>query len=162
MNNKTKIMIAATFAMSTIIAGCQTTAILPAPTTQPVTAQALQAYNWQLVDAKLSNGDQVNALFFDPAKPLTLNFMDDNGRNYVAFVNTCNRMSAGYSVTDGNVQIKNGISTMMACPEPQASFDTAALTTVKGDFSISKNAKNVPILTIKNDDHVAHFEAVAK
>ena len=114
------------------------------------------------MQSKLSNGDQVDALFFDPAKPLTLSFMNDNGRNYVAFMNTCNSISAGYSVANGNVQITNGISTMMACPEPQASFDRATLATVKGNFSLSKNAKNVPILTINNDDHVAHFKAVAK
>ena len=50
----------------------------------------------------------------------------------------------------------------MQCPEPQASFDTAALATVQGKYSLSKNANNVPILTIKNDDQVAHFKAVSK
>ena len=88
--------------------------------------------------------------------------MNDNGRNYVAFMNTCNNMSAGYSVVNGDVQIKNGISTMMACPEPQASFDTATLATVQGKYSLSKNAKNVPVLTIKNDNQVAYFKAVSK
>jgi heat shock protein HslJ len=162
MKSINKIMMAATFAAGTLAAGCQTTANLPAPVNQPITADVLQSYNWQLVDAKRSNGEQVSPLFFDPAKPLTLSFMNDDGRNYVAFMNTCNNMGAGYSVVNGDVQIKNGISTMMACPEPQASFDTATLATVQGKYSLSKNAKNIPILTIKNDNQVAYFKAVSK
>lgn len=158
----TKMIMGATFVVGALTAGCQTTPTLPAPVSQPVTETALQAHNWQLVDAKRMNGERVTALFFDPAKPLTLSFMNDNGRNYVAFMNTCNNMSAGYSVVNGDVQIKNGISTMMACPEPQASFDTAAVATVQGKYSLSKNAKKVPILTIKNDNQVAYFKAVSK
>jgi len=162
MKNMTKMIMGATFVVGALTAGCQTTATLPAPVSQPVTETALQAHNWQLIDAKRMNGERVTALFFDPAKPLTLSFMNDNGRNYVAFMNTCNNMSAGYSVVNGDVQIKNGISTMMACPEPQASFDTAAVATVQGKYSLSKNAKKVPILTIKNDNQVAYFKAVSK
>ena len=162
MKNMTKMIMGATFVVGALTAGCQTTATLPAPVSQLVTETALQAHNWQLVDAKRMNGERVTALFFDPAKPLTLSFMNDNGRNYVAFMNTCNNMSAGYSVVNGDVQIKNGISTMMACPEPQASFDTAAVATVQGKYSLSKNAKKVPILTIKNDNQVAYFKAVSK
>ncbi len=162
MKNMTKMIMGATFVVGALTAGCQTTATLPAPVSQPVTETALQAHNWQLVDAKRMNGERVTALFFDPAKPLTLSFMNDNGRNYVAFMNTCNNMSAGYSVVNGDVQIKNGISTMMACPEPQASFDTAAVATVQGKYSLSKNAKKVPILTIRNDNQVAYFKAVSK
>ena len=162
MKNMTKMIMGATFVVGALTAGCQTTTTLPAPVSQPVTETALQAHNWQLVDAKRMNGERVTALFFDPAKPLTLSFMNDNGRNYVAFMNTCNNMSAGYSVVNGDVQIKNGISTMMACPEPQASFDTATMATVQGKYSLNKNANNVPILTIRNDNQVAHFKAVAK
>ncbi|MGX8220678.1 META domain-containing protein [Psychrobacter celer] len=162
MKNMTKMIMGATFVVGALSAGCQTTATLPAPVSQPVTETALQAHNWQLIDAKRMNGERVTALFFDPAKPLTLSFMNDNGRNYVAFMNTCNNMSAGYSIVNGDVQIKNGISTMMACPEPQASFDTAAVAAVQGKYSLSKNAKKVPILTIKNDNQVAYFKAVSK
>ena len=162
MKNMTTVMTVVTFAVGALAAGCQTTANLPAPVSQPITANVLQAHNWQLVDAKRSNGEQITQLFFDPAKPLTLNFMSDKGRDYVAFMNTCNNMSASYSVANGDVQIKNGISTMMACPEPQASFDTAATATVQGKYSLSNNAKNVPILTIKNDNQVAYFKAIAK
>ena len=161
MKNTTKIMMAATFIIGALAAGCQTTSIT-APVTQPVTSAALQAYNWQLVDAKLTNGDKVSQLFFDPTKPLTLNFMNNNGSDYVAFMNTCNNMSAGYSVVNGDVQIKNGISTMMACPKTQASFDTATLATVQGKYSLSKNVDNTLILTIKNDSQVAHFKAISK
>jgi heat shock protein HslJ len=85
-----------------------------------------------------------------------------NGDNRVTFMNTCNNMGAQYQVVNGNVQIENSISTLMACPEPQASFDTATLATVQGKYSLSKNASNLPILTITNASQVAHFKAVSK
>lgn len=163
MKNMTKMMMAATLAVGTLAAaGCQTTPSVTAPVTQPITVDALQAYNWQLVDAKRTNGDKVSQLFFDPSKPLTLNFFKDNGNDRVSFINTCNNMGANYSVVNGNVVLGNVLSTMMACPEPQASFDTATLATVQGKYSISTNASNTPILTIKNNSQVAHFKAVAK
>lgn len=162
MKNMTKMMMVATLAVGTLAAGCQTTPSVTAPVAQPVTNEALQAYNWQLVDAKRTNGDKISQLFINPAKPLTLNFFKDNGNNRVSFMNTCNNMGAQYSVVNGNVEIKNGISTLMACPEPQASFDTATLATVQGKYSINKNANNTPILTIKNDSQVAYFKAIAK
>ena len=162
MKNMTKIMMAATLTVGTLAAGCQTAPIVMAPVTQPITANALQAYDWQLVDAKRANGDKVTQLFFDPAKPLTLKFFKDNGNDRVAFANTCNNMGSDYKVVNGNVVLGNILSTMMACPEPQASFDTATLATVQGKYSISTNASNTPILTIKNNRQVAHFKAVAK
>ncbi len=162
MKNMTKVMMASVLAVGTLAAGCQTTPTVTAPVEQTITSNALQAYNWQLIDAKRSNGDKVTQLFFDPAKPLILNFMTANGDNRVAFMNTCNNMSAGYSIVDGNVQIQNGISTLMACPEPQASFDTATLATVQGKYSLSKNANNLPVLTITNANQVAQFKAISK
>ena len=162
MKNMTKMMMAATLAVGTLAAGCQTTPSVTAPVTQPITSNALQAYDWQLVDAKRSNGDKVSQLFFDPAKPLTLKFFKDNGNDRVSFMNTCNNIGASYSVVNGNVVLGNVMSTMMACPEPQASFDTATMATVQGKYSINNNANNVPILTIRNDNQVAYFKAVAK
>ena len=162
MKNMTKVMMASVLAVGTLAAGCQTTPTVTAPVEQTITSNALQAYNWQLIDAKRSNGDKVTQLFFDPAKPLILNFMTANGDNRVAFMNTCNNMSAGYSIVDGNVQVQNGISTLMACPEPQASFDTATLATVQGKYSLSKNANNLPVLTITNANQVAQFKAISK
>ena len=158
----TKIMMAATLAVGTLAAGCQTAPIVTAPVTQPITANALQAYDWQLVDAKRANGDKVTQLFFDPAKPLTLKFFKDSGNDRVAFANTCNNLAAGYSVVNGNVQLGGIRSTRKGCPEPLASFDTAAAATVQGKYSISTNASNTPILTIKNNSQVAHFKAVTK
>ena len=164
MKNMTKMMMAATLAVGTLAAaGCQTTTpSVTAPVTQPITADALQAHNWQLVDAKRTNGEKVSQLFFDPAKPLTLKFFKDGTTNRVTFTNTCNNMGASYSVVNGNVVLGNVMSTMMACPEPQASFDTATLATVQGKYSINNNANNMPVLTIKNDNQVAYFKAVAK
>lgn len=162
MKNMTKVMMAATLAVGTLAAGCQTTPGVTAPVAQTLTNDALQAHNWQLVDAKRTNGAKVTQLFFDPAKPLTLNFMKVNGNNRVTFMNTCNNMGAEYSIVDGNVKLNNVLSTMMACPEPQASFDTATMATVQGKYSLSKNANNVPMLTIENASQVAQFKAVSK
>ena len=163
MKNMTKIMMAATFAVGTLAAGCQTTTpSVTAPVTQPITSEALQAHNWQLVDAKRTNGEKVSQLFYNPAKPLTLKFFKDSGSDRVTFMNTCNNMGAEYSVVNGNVQLNNVLATMMACPEPQASFDTATMATVQGKYSINNNASNVPVLTIRNDKQVAYFKAVSK
>ena len=162
MRNTTKLMMAATLAVGTLAAGCQTSPAVTAPVTQPLTSNMLQAYDWQLVDATRTNGQKISQLFFDPAKPLTLKFFKDNGNDRVAFVNTCNNMGSDYKVVNGNLQLGNVLSTMMACPEPQASFDTATMATVQGKYSISKNANNTPILTIKNSNQVAHFKAVSK
>lgn len=163
MQNLTKVMMATVLAAGTLAAGCQTTPSVVTPTSQPITSNALQAYNWQLVDAKrASNGEKVSQLFYDASKPLILNFMNVNGDNRVAFMNTCNNLGAQYKIVNNNVQIENALSTMMACPEPQASFDTATMATVQGQYSLNKNANNVPILTITNQNQVAHFKAIAK
>lgn len=161
MRSITKIALAATLAVGTL-AGCQTTPSVTAPVAQPLTVNALEAYNWQLVDAKRANGDNVTQLFTMPNKPLTLNFFTDNGNQRVSFMNTCNNMGANYSIVNNNVQLGNVLSTMMACPEPQASFDTATMATVQGKYSLTNNANNVPILTIRNDNQVAQFKAVSK
>ena len=162
MKNMNKVMMASVLALGTLAAGCQTTPNMTTPIAQTITSNTLQAYNWQLVDAKRTNGEKVAQLFFDPAKPLTLNFMTENGENRVAFMNTCNSMSAGYSIVNGNVQIQNGISTLMACPEPQASFDTATLATVQGKYSLTKSGNKLPVLTITNANQVAQFKAISK
>ena len=162
MKNMTKLMMAATLTVGTLAAGCQTAPTVTAPVTQPITANALQSYDWQLVDATRTNGQKVTQLFFDPSKPLTLKFFKDNGNDRVSFVNTCNNMGSDYQVVNGNMVLGNVLSTMMACPEPQASFDTATLATVQGKYSISTNANNTPILTITNSNQVAHFKAISK
>lgn len=77
-------------------------------------------------------------------------------------MNTCNNIGAGYKVVNGNVQLENVLSTMMACPEPQASFDTATMATVQGKYSIDSNVNKVPVLTIRNANQVAQFKAVSK
>ncbi len=161
MKNTTKMIMAAAVSVS-VLAGCQTTPNVTAPVTQPITVNALEAYNWQLVDAKRTNGETVRQLFTNPAKPLTLNFFKDSGNQRVTFINTCNNIGAGYKVVNGNVQLENVLSTMMACPEPQASFDTATMATVQGKYSIDSNVNKVPVLTIRNANQVAQFKAVSK
>lgn len=162
MKNLTKVMMAGVLAVGTLAAGCQTSPTVTAPVTQPITANMLEAYDWQLFDAKRTNGQKVTQLFSDTSKPLTLKFFKDNGNHRVSFVNTCNNLGSDYTVVNGNVVIGNVLSTMMACPEPQASFDTATLATVQGKYSLGKTSKNVPVLTITNANQVAHFQAISK
>ena len=163
MKNMTKVMMASVLAVGTL-AGCQTTPSVTAPVTQPmpVTVNTLQSYDWQLVNATRTNGQQVSQLFYKNSKPLTLSFNNYNGDNRVTFKNTCNNMGAEYSVVNGNVQLNNVLSTMMACPEPQASFDTATMATVQGKYSLSTSPNNIPMLTITNANQVAQFKAVNK
>ncbi len=163
MKNMTKVMMASVLAVGTL-AGCQTTPSVTAPVTQPtaITTTALQTYNWQLVDATRTNGQKVSQLFFNPAKPLTLNFFKADGNDRVTFMNTCNNMGAEYSIVNNNVQLNNVLSTMMACPEPQASFDTATMATVQGKYSLSKSPNNILMLTITNANQTAQFKAVNK
>lgn len=158
----TKVMMAGVLAIGTLAAGCQTTPTVTAPVEQTITSNLLQSYNWQLVDAKGTNNVKVPQLFFDPSNPLILDFMSENGNDFVSLLNTCNNMAAGYSIVNGNVQVGNIRSTRMACPEPQASFDKAAVDTVKGKYSISKSANNSPVLTITNAYQVASFKVIAK
>lgn len=162
MKNMTKVMMAGVLAVGTLAAGCQTTPNVTAPVTQPITANMLEAYNWQLVEATRTNGQKVTQLFSNPSKPLVLNFMNVNGNHRVTFMNTCNNMGAEYRVVNGNVQLNNVLSTMMQCPEPQASFDTATMAAVQGKYSLGKTSKNVPVLTITNASQVSHFQAVNK
>lgn len=162
MKKMTKVMMAGVLAIGTLAAGCQTTPSVTAPVEQTVTPNLLQSYNWQLVDAKGTNNVKVPQLFFDPSNPLILEFTSENGNNFVSLLNTCNNMAAGYSIVNGNVQVGNIRSTRMACPEPQASFDKAAVDTVKGKYSISRSANNSPVLTITNAYQVASFKAIAK
>ena len=62
MKNMTKIMMVSVLAVGTLAAGCQTTSTPSAPVTQPITSNGLQAYNWQLVDAKSTGGEKIAPL----------------------------------------------------------------------------------------------------
>ena len=162
MKNTTKIMMASTLVMSVLATGCQTTASVATPTVQPITEEALEANNWRLIEAKNNNGDIVKELFFNPSKPLMLNFMAAESGKLVSLMNTCNNMSARYSVVDGELELSAIRSTRMACPEPLAKFDSAAAVTVEGKYSFGKNGDNMPVLIIANDNQVSHFKAVPK
>lgn len=162
MKNSTKLLMASVLAAGALASGCQSTPSNTTPTQQTITSNALQAYNWQLVDAKYNNGTKVAPLFFDASNPLILEFMTEGGNNFVSLLNTCNNMGASYSIVNGNVQLSGIRSTRMACPAPQANFDTAAAAAVQGKYSLGKGANNQPVLTITNADQVSTFKAVAK
>lgn len=164
------LMISGAIAMSALVSGCQTTTGMAevdtkahgTVTTYQVTDAALQANNWQLVDAKTSDGKKVEALFTNATKPLTLNFTTIDGNKMVSLMNTCNTISAPYNVVNGNVELGSMMSTMMACPDAEAKFDAAAVASVVGKYTLSQGADKTPMLVVTNDHQVAHFKAVAK
>ena len=169
MKKLTIALLTATIAAGSL-AGCET---MPKSVSTPAQTQAsaqyvsinsklLQSYNWQLVDAKRNDGRQISQLFYDPANPLILNFMTDGNTNRVAFMNTCNNLSAEYDVRNGGVELSNSISTKMLCPAPQEQFDRATMAVVQGKYSVSKRGNQPEMLTIQGPDHVAHFKAIAK
>lgn len=149
--------------------GCQTTPTAPnynAGTQHAISSQLLQSYDWQLVDAKYADGKQITPLFYNPAKPLTLRFSTEvsnqANENRVAFMNTCNNLGAAYAVRNGSVELSNMLSTMRACPDAEARFDTATTQVVQGKYSVHQQGNQAPVLTIKGTNTVAHFKAVAK
>lgn len=165
------LMISGAVAMSALVSGCQTTTGMAEAdnnqangsiTTYQITDAALQANNWQLVDAKTTDGKKVDALFTNAAKPLTLNFMTIDGNKMVSLMNTCNTISAPYNIVNGNVQLGSMMSTMMACPDAEAKFDAASVASVVGKYTLSQGANKTPMLVVTNDHQVAHFKAVAK
>ena len=74
MKTMNMLMISGAIAMSALVTGCQTTTGMAEVNTQAgnittyqITDAALQANNWQLVDAKTSDGKKVDALFTNAA-----------------------------------------------------------------------------------------------
>ncbi len=101
------------------------------------TGTALVAYQWQLETATDAAGQSIAAFF--PAPPgsadgrLGLAFAD--GR--VAVTGGCNRISGGYRLLDAtNIEVSPAVSTMMACPPPQAKADAAVADFLRGALQV--------------------------
>ena len=148
-------LIAGTLAMT----GCQSIADSKSrivnPTqavTLPLADATLQNYRWQLVSVTDLAGKPTKLELFNQAKPLL-----------VSFDNTCNRMWGNYSLTHDNVLIKNIVSTRMMClPESRMAFDTAAPSTLKGQFKLTQNSNGIPMLTVTDNNQISLFKAIAK
>lgn len=108
---------------ATTAAAATTTPAGAAPATPASdTGAVLVAYDWQLESATDGAGQSIAAFFPTPEKPLGIAFAD--GR--VGVTGGCNRIGAGYRLVDAaNLQLSPGVSTMMACPPPQAGADAA-------------------------------------
>lgn len=170
MKALTTLMMTATLTIGALATGCQTTTnVTPATshahpqiTTHPLTNAALQANDWQLIDAMDNNGNKVTDLFIDPAKPLTLSFNKIDNHDMVSFINTCNNISSAYTVSDNKLKLGNIMSTMMACPDAEAKFDAATVATAMGNYTLSEDTNKHPMLVISSEKQVAHFKAVPK
>jgi heat shock protein HslJ len=103
-------------------------------TPAPDTAANLVAYQWQLVSASDAAGQSIAAFFPAPDHPLGIEFRD--GR--LGVTGSCNRISAGYQLLDSTqLQVSQGISTMMACPPPLANADAAIAKFLAGTLQVA-------------------------
>ena len=103
-------------------------------TPTPDTATTLVAYQWQLASATDAAGQSIAALFPTPDKPLGLQFAD--GR--LGVTGGCNRLNAGYQLLDSaQMQVSQGMSTMMACPPPLANADAAFARFLAGTLQVA-------------------------
>ena len=149
-----------------VMTGCQTLADsksgMSNPTqavTLPLADATLQNYRWQLVSVTDLAGKPTKLELFNQAKPLLVSF--DKGR--VSFDNTCNRMWGNYSMTHNIVLIKNIVSTRMMCmPESRMAFDTAAPSTLKGQFKLTEDSRGTPMLTVTDNSQISLFKAIGK
>jgi heat shock protein HslJ len=100
----------------------------------PDTAATLVAYEWQLQSAVDATSQSIAALFPNPDKPLGLLFAD--GR--INVTGGCNRLSAAYQLPDAaQMQVGQGMSTMMACPPPLANADAAFAKFLSGTLQVA-------------------------
>ena len=105
-----------------------------AATPAPDTATTLVAYRWQLESASDAAGQSIAAFFPAPDRPLGIEFGD--GR--LGVTGSCNRISAGYQLLDPTqLQVGQGISTMMACPPPLGDADAAFARFLKGTLQVA-------------------------
>ena len=105
-----------------------------APMTAPDTATTLVAYTWQLESASDAAGQSMAAFFPTPDQPLGIAFAD--GR--IGVTGGCNRISAGYQLLDSTqLQVSQGVSTMMACPPPLADADAAFARFLAGTLQVA-------------------------
>jgi len=103
-------------------------------TPAPDTATTLVAYRWQLASASDAAGQSIAAFFPTPDHPLGIEFAD--GR--LGVTGSCNRISAGYQLLDSTqLQVSQGISTMMACPPPLANADAAFAKFLTGTLQVA-------------------------
>ena len=105
-----------------------------AATPAPDTATTLVAYRWQLASASDAAGQSLAAFFPTPDRPLGIEFAD--GR--LGVTGGCNRISAGYQLLDSTqLQVGQGISTMMACPPPLGDADAAFARFLAGTLQVA-------------------------
>ena len=145
------------------ITGCQTTMGVTNPSkavTLPLTEAKLQNYRWQLVSVTDLAGKPTKQELFNQPQPLLVNFEKD-GR--VSFSHTCNRMWGNYMLTNDNILVQNIASTRMMCmPESRMAFDTAAPSTLKGQFKLTQDSHDHPVLTVTDTNQISIFKPVAK
>jgi len=103
-------------------------------TPAPDAATTLVAYRWQLESASDAAGQSIAAFFPTPDRPLGVEFAD--GR--LGVTGGCNRISVGYQLLDSTqLQLGQGISTMMACPPPLGDADAAFARFLAGTLQVA-------------------------
>jgi len=106
----------------------------PAAAPAPDAATTLVAYQWKLESASDAAGQSIAAFFPVPDRPLGIEFAD--GR--LGVTGGCNRISVGYQLLDSTqLQLSQGISTMMACPPPLGDADSAFTRFLAGTLQVA-------------------------
>ncbi|MEM5331259.1 DUF4377 domain-containing protein [Paraburkholderia sp. JHI2823] len=94
----------------------------------------LGQYHWQLKDAFDSKGMRIDALFVGAEEPVQLDFTADR----LIVINSCNDMSASFSVKKGQLQLGPMMSTSMACPDAaRAALDDAIAQRLRGSLGVN-------------------------
>ena len=120
---------------TTAPAAASSTPASPAVATPaPHTATTLVAYKWQLESASDAAGQSMAAFFPTPDRPLGVEFAD--GR--LGVTGSCNRISVGYQLLESTqLQLGQGVSTMMACPPPLGDADAAFARFLAGTLQVA-------------------------
>ncbi len=116
------------------------------------TVAVLGQYHWQLTDASDVQGQRIDSLFVRDGQPVQLDFIDGQ----IMISNTCNGMSGGFSVVDGQLQIAPMAQTLMACVDPSlAALDTAVGDRLQGNAQIDLDSAGSPprleLVTVDGD-----------
>lgn len=118
------------------------------PAATAADAATLQAYHWQLSEARDDQGGAIGALFPRAGTPLQLDF----GADHLGVLNACNRIGGPYRLEGERLQVSRLAQTMMAClDERLAAADPAISQRLESSPRIALQAGDVPRLTLTTD-----------
>ncbi len=132
------------FAMPFLLIACtHSNPTVSAP--MKIDSSRLEAYHWELLEARNQQGQYLDALFVRQDKPVQLDFQ----QNRFTLSNTCNRLGGSYTLENGRITFSQMISTMMACPDDRMTrLDHEISSRLTGTSSIALGSGAEPLLTL--------------